>query len=84
MKRALVLAALLLAACFNVDERPCSYACGPAGQCPDDYMCLSDGYCHLHGNPQACGYSDLAVPDLSMDLSTGGDGPVTGDGPGTD
>jgi hypothetical protein len=91
MKRLLVALALLAPACFNVDERPCSFACGPGGACPDDYQCLADGYCHLHGDPAECGYSDMSMPDLPpMDLSTpdlaasdlsGTDGPPQEDGP---
>src|SRR5581483_6372471 len=64
MKRFLLAIPLLLAGCFNVDERPCTFACGPGGACPDDYTCLNDGYCHLHGQPGDCAYSDLAMPDL--------------------
>jgi hypothetical protein len=83
-----VATALGLAAggCFNVDERPCSYACGPNGECPDNYMCLGDGYCHLHGQMTSCGYSDLAAggqdgpidlltPDFTADDGGGTDGP---------
>jgi hypothetical protein len=73
MKRAFALALVVFAGCFNVEERPCTFACGPNGACPDDYQCLGDGYCHLHGDPTSCGYSDLAVTDLpmSMEMATG-------------
>jgi hypothetical protein len=55
------------ASCFAIDQPPCSFACGPGGTCPDDYQCLADGYCHLHGAMVNCGYTDAAVaatPDL--------------------
>lgn len=86
MRAAILACALLAAGCFNVDEQPCSFACGPNGACPDDYMCLSDRYCHLHGQPGACGYSDAAMaPDanvdqsMTMDLTTT-DAPMSVDG----
>jgi hypothetical protein len=70
LKRLLALALLALPACFNVDQQPCTYACGPGGACPDDYQCLADGYCHLHGEPAACGYSDMAMTlDANVDMS---------------
>ncbi len=65
--RALTLTmALFCAGCFGVDEPQCSFACGPNGECPDDYQCMSDGYCHLHGNNDPCGFSDASVPDLTL------------------
>src|SRR5579862_740258 len=77
MKRVLLTALVLAAGCFNVDERPCTFSCGPNGECPDDYQCLKDGYCHLHGDTTSCGYSDLSVVDVAPpeDLSAL-DGPV--------
>jgi len=71
----LFMAALAFSGCFDVDEPLCSYACGDNGLCPDDYQCLPDGYCHLHGTPGSCGFSDASapdssVPDLGADLSS--------------
>ncbi len=64
--RALLLSIVLAAGCFNVEEPPCSYACGPNGECPDDYSCGTDNYCHLHGTG-VCFFSDAALPgDLSV------------------
>ena len=63
MKRAILVLALVLPACFSPVEPQCSFACGPNGACPEDYQCLADGYCHLHGDPGSCGYSDLAASD---------------------
>jgi hypothetical protein len=85
LMRASWLAVVLLASgCFNVDEPLCSFACGPMGECPDDYKCGPDNYCHLHGNTQPCGFSDASVPDLSMSMDmtatpdlTVTDGPVS-------
>jgi hypothetical protein len=58
---------LAAAGCFNPDEPPCAYACGPNGECPDDYTCGNDNYCHLHGTG-ICSFSDasLVPPDLSV------------------
>ena len=77
--RALLLAFTLLSVgCFDVDEPLCTFACGDNGLCPDNYMCLPDGYCHLHGTAGSCGYPDAAMflPDLSgsADMSSD-DGP---------
>ena len=71
--RGLAFAALLFAGCFNPDEPSCSFACGSAGECPNDYACQSDGYCHKNGDNTACGFSDAAMPDIAepVDLSVG-------------
>jgi hypothetical protein len=75
---------MLVAGCFNPSQPPCSFACGDNGSCPDDYMCLSDGYCHFKGMSGECGYSDAAVvtdggapPDLTpaIDIDGGGNLP---------
>ena len=61
----LILGALATAGCFNVDTPPCTFSCGDNRVCPDDYQCLSDGYCHLHGQMSSCGFTDAALaPDL--------------------
>jgi hypothetical protein len=74
MKRVLALVVLVLASagCFSPTEPICSFACADTDpKCPLDYVCLADGYCHLHGNPQTCGFSDAAVPnDMAMSLPT--------------
>jgi hypothetical protein len=71
LMRALLLTIVLgVAGCFDVSEPPCSYSCGPNGECPDDYSCGSDNYCHLHGTG-ICFFSDAAVapmPDGSLDM----------------
>ncbi len=75
MKRLLALAALTLASagCFNVDKPTCSYACAAsAPQCPTDYECRADGYCHLVGTTDACLFSDAAMPQ-DMSAAVGGD-----------
>jgi hypothetical protein len=61
MRLVLVAFALSLAGCFNIEDRVCAYACGPNKACPDDYQCMPDGYCHLHGNRDPCGYSDAGA-----------------------
>jgi hypothetical protein len=61
----LVLALAPLAGCFSVEQPPCAFACGDNGKCPDDYLCMSDGYCHLHGTG-VCLFSDAApAPDMA-------------------
>jgi hypothetical protein len=66
---ALIAAVLVLAGCFSPDQPLCAYSCGDTDpKCPDNYVCLSDGYCHLHGDPTACPYSDAAMGDLAMTL----------------
>jgi hypothetical protein len=63
MRHVLLVAALVsFAGCFEPDEPLCAFSCGDNGLCPDDYMCLADGYCHLHGDPTACVFPDAAVP----------------------
>jgi hypothetical protein len=70
----LVLAALAWVGCFNVEEPPCTFACGDNGQCPDDYQCMPDGYCHLHGTG-ICTFPDAAMgPDLAGMMSLGDGG----------
>jgi hypothetical protein len=71
----LALASTLLSGCFEPSEPPCSYSCGPNGECPDDYSCAADNYCHLHGTG-ICFFSDAAVStpqdggaDGSLDMS---------------
>jgi hypothetical protein len=65
MRKLGLVVVVLLGACFDPSEPLCNFKCGPANECPDDYTCLPDGYCHLHGAAGACGYSDLSVPDLA-------------------
>jgi len=80
--RRLAFVALLATSCFSPDEPPCSFACGSMGECPDDYMCLADGYCHKNGDNSACGFSDAAMPlDMAepLDLSVQ-DAPAPADG----
>jgi len=64
----LLLGVLALPACFSPDEPPCAFSCGDNNLCPNDYQCLADGYCHLHGQPGDCKY-----PDASAAATDGGD-----------
>jgi hypothetical protein len=77
--RALLLVAALIpfAGCYSVEEPTCAFSCGDNGLCPDDYMCLADGFCHLHGDPKACTFPDAAVSitDGGEDLTSTTDGP---------
>lgn len=75
LQRTIMLAlGLALAGCFSVDEPPCSYACSDTGLCPDDYQCLSDGYCHLHGQMTSCGYTDAALAPGDLANASTADG----------
>jgi hypothetical protein len=71
MRLGVALAALLLAAgCFSPTEPACSFLCGPADpKCPDDYVCLADGYCHLSGHTEKCPFTDAAMAPTDMSAS---------------
>jgi hypothetical protein len=65
---------LLLSRCFSPSLPACAYRCYQndlgAAQCPGEYECRSDGYCHLRGNSEACSYSQdqgtsFTLPDLA-------------------
>ena len=67
MKTLTLLAMLSLAACYSPNTPDCSFLCGPAGSCPDQYECRADGYCHHNGSP------DAACPFAPLDGSTAAD-----------
>lgn len=77
---ALVVAALVagvasgVSGCFSPNEPICSFACADSDpKCPQDYVCASDGYCHLPGHEsESCGFSDASVP-IDMALRTSSD-----------
>jgi hypothetical protein len=68
MQKILVVLLLACAGCFSPDEPICSFACADSEpKCPVDYVCMTDGYCHLNGHSETCGFSDAAVPlDMSI------------------
>jgi hypothetical protein len=41
----------LLVGCYSATQPDCGFYCGPAGECPDNYMCAADRRCHLDGTP---------------------------------
>ncbi len=53
--------------CFKVDKPACSYACSDEGECPDDYVCAADGYCHRSDYSGECNFG--STDDLSLDMS---------------
>ncbi len=70
-RRVLLGLVLGLAGCFSPDHPTCAFACGPGGECPDDYSCQPDGYCHYHG-AGVCPFPDAAAADLSpQDMGPG-------------
>ena len=69
--RRLVILLALVSGCFNIETPPCAYACGPQGQCPDEYVCGSDNYCH-HNGTGVCLYPDAAVAEDLSEPSEGG------------
>lgn len=57
--RAWILASCLAlaTACYSPTQPACGFRCGPNDQCPEDYVCAQDGWCHRTGTPteQSCG-----------------------------
>jgi len=69
-----VLAAVLLAACYETPKPPCMFLCGTDGACPSGYVCVAeDNRCHRddEGGPAVCP-DDLPQEDDASVL----DGPV--------
>jgi hypothetical protein len=61
----LVAIALGVGGCYSPDEPACSFACGPAGECPEHYSCQADGYCHLRGSGP-CAFPDASTADSGV------------------
>jgi hypothetical protein len=77
MRRLLLALALVsFAGCFDPEEPLCAFACGDNNLCPDDYQCLPDGYCHLHGQAGECTFPDASAnfSDAGGDLGAPNDG----------
>jgi hypothetical protein len=51
---ALVAALVGLEACFAPEQPPCAFECGPAGECPEDYVCAPDHLCHRADGVGVC------------------------------
>lgn len=88
---ALASLALGTGACFSPEQPPCSYACSAQTLCPDNYVCLPDGYCHRKDYTGACSFSDASVPpdqavanDLTGMDTAQGDGTTSADLTGAD
>ena len=68
-----------LSQCFTPSYADCAFRCGPqAPECPDEYECRPDGYCHLPDSEAVC----LVLPDLPPPIDAGG--VVDGNGNRTD
>jgi hypothetical protein len=72
--RALLAAATLLlfpfvaGSCFKTPTPACAFRCGPAGECPPDYLCNNDdGQCHhvVGGEFEQCAPL-VSTPDASV------------------
>ena len=66
-------AALVLSQCFAPTFHDCGFRCGTvAPQCPDEYECRSDNYCHLRDSSTDgfCVAPDLG--GLGVDAASGG------------
>lgn len=51
MRRACICLPFLLVACFSKPKARCGFLCGPGGECPTDYSCVTaDNRCHLVEN----------------------------------
>lgn len=57
-----------MAACYSPTQPACGFRCGPSDQCPNDYVCASDGWCHRNGTPDStsCGFD--AAPDTAQPI----------------
>lgn len=54
------------AACFSPVKPACTFACGPDGACPDEYVCQSDRLCHRADGEGQCDLGPVS-PDGSAD-----------------
>src|SRR5262245_53278741 len=61
----LLLAASLLAGCFDPSVAECAFLCESEGVCPLNLTCGADHYCHRPGDAIRC-----ASPDGGSDAST--------------
>jgi hypothetical protein len=60
--------------CFKTPQPACNFTCGQGSDCPDNYACAADNYCHLklsNGELGQCSFAGSA-PDsaVSIDAST--------------
>jgi hypothetical protein len=67
-----LLAGVVVAACYDAPTPDCGFLCGPNGACPAGYICADDYYCHRIGAPAdlVCNAPDAAMP------GDAGDAPV--------
>ncbi len=68
--RARILASCLglWAACYSPDKPACGFRCAQSGECPDDYVCAADGWCHLSGSPDSTVCVVDAAPDTPQPI----------------
>lgn len=58
----------LMAACYSPTQPACGFRCGPSDQCPDDYFCAGDGWCHRSGTPDSMACAFDAAPDTPQPI----------------
>jgi hypothetical protein len=65
-------AALLLGQCFAPTYNDCAFQCAKsAPQCPDEYECRGDNYCHLKHSPDGGSCPSLDQTSPSRDAAGG-------------
>jgi hypothetical protein len=69
--RALVLFALVTAACYTPNLSPCTVRCAPGDRCPEDLSCAADHYCHPPGDTEVCPPEYFTVTILTGGTGTG-------------
>jgi len=64
----------LWSSCFAPTYSDCAFRCGSGEpRCPDEYVCQSDGYCHLPDSTAVCGPAQGIDLATSLDLATPAD-----------
>jgi hypothetical protein len=63
----------LLVACYKTPRPACAFRCGPAGECPEGYLCGDDSQCHLRTGNQLAQCEPLPNPaDAAVTADSGG------------
>jgi hypothetical protein len=76
LKRALLLAALAAAGCYEPHQPPCAFSCVEDGRCPSGFTCGSDGVCHRDNSDGICEIDSQV--DAAQDAESDGGTPDGG------